>query len=82
MVCNTKQQQLILVSKSKKKKFLSVANRIISVGEHKRAERIASLFDNPLETKIVKADRGYITFTGTYRKVPISIIVTGIVSER
>eukprot|EP00358_Blepharisma_japonicum_P002906 CAMPEP_0202949030 /NCGR_PEP_ID=MMETSP1395-20130829/14873_1 /ASSEMBLY_ACC=CAM_ASM_000871 /TAXON_ID=5961 /ORGANISM="Blepharisma japonicum, Strain Stock R1072" /LENGTH=265 /DNA_ID=CAMNT_0049651679 /DNA_START=68 /DNA_END=861 /DNA_ORIENTATION=- len=54
-----------------------VANRILSVGDAGRAERIARLFDDPESTKIVKSERMFTTYTGTYKGVPISIIVTG-----
>jgi len=54
-----------------------VANRILSVGDSGRAERIAKLLDNPEKNFVRTSTRGFITYTGTKNKVPISIIATG-----
>ncbi|RUP44154.1 nucleoside phosphorylase domain-containing protein [Jimgerdemannia flammicorona] len=57
------------------------ANRIITVGDHVRARRIAKLLDGP-EVKgrtvfELVSQRGFTTFTGTYQGVPVSIIAIG-----
>lgn len=54
-----------------------VANRILSVGDHGRALRISNMLDDPEKTKKVGSDRGFITYTGTYKGIPVSIIATG-----
>ncbi len=47
-----------------------VANRVLSVGDSARAERIAKLFDGG-KAKVVVAPRGFVTHTGTYNGVPV-----------
>lgn len=54
-----------------------MANRILSVGDHGRAERIAKLLDSAVPVSIIRSTRGFITFTGAYKGVPVSIIGTG-----
>ena len=58
-----------------------VAPRILSVGDAGRAERISTQFDGGRATRKVVSSRGFITFTGNYRGVPISIIATGMGSS-
>ena len=54
-----------------------VANRILSVGDLRRAELLKSLLDSDSEVKEIKSYRGFVTFTGSYKGVQISIIATG-----
>jgi uridine phosphorylase len=55
-----------------------VANRILTVGDHVRAKRIAQLLDSeeeaghPVFEKL--SQRGFLTITGRYKGVPVSII--------
>ena len=52
-----------------------VANRVVTVGDPKRARLLASFFDRPgfeLET-----NRGFTTHTGTYRGVALTVVATG-----
>lgn len=51
------------------------ANRIITVGDCHRARRIATLFDH--EPTEIESKRGFLTLTGTYQNVPVSIISIG-----
>lgn len=59
-----------------------VANRILSVGDMGRADRIAHQLDNYGTTgagapiKVV-APRGFVTYTGTYKGVQVTILATG-----
>ncbi|CEG83839.1 hypothetical protein RMATCC62417_17708 [Rhizopus microsporus] len=58
-----------------------VANRILTVGDHVRAKRIAQLLDSeeeaghPVFEKL--SQRGFLTITGRYKGVPVSIIAIG-----
>jgi uridine phosphorylase len=52
-----------------------VANRVLSVGDQGRAERIAGLLDPGSVVKI-PSDRGYCTYTGTFRGVKVTIVAT------
>jgi len=54
-----------------------VANRILSVGDSGRALRIARLLDEPQQNLVVKTDKDFTTYTGTFRGIPVSIIATG-----
>lgn len=57
-----------------------VAPRILSVGDEARASRIAALLEPPSGESVVRvtrSSRGFVTHTGTFRKIPISIVVTG-----
>jgi uridine phosphorylase len=56
-----------------------VANRIIVVGAHKRAESIATLLDNSTETIKVCSNRGFMTITGNFLGVRVSIVAIGMV---
>jgi uridine phosphorylase len=57
-----------------------LANRVITVGSQKRAEKIAAFCDGGLAnmTKIVSG-RGFCTLTGTYNGVPVSVVSIGMV---
>ena len=56
-----------------------VANRILSVGDHSRAGALAALLDpapgggEPFRRE---SSRGFVTYTGRYRGVPVSIVAT------
>lgn len=55
---------------------------MLSVGDTGRAERIARQLDNygssgPLAPLKLVAARGFVTYTGTYKGVPVTIIATG-----
>ncbi|KAJ3410875.1 hypothetical protein HDV05_003130 [Chytridiales sp. JEL 0842] len=54
-----------------------VANNIITVGEHGRAELIARWLDPSPALIRVHSKRGYLTITGAYKGVPVSIIAIG-----
>ncbi|KAH7106329.1 purine and uridine phosphorylase [Auriculariales sp. MPI-PUGE-AT-0066] len=55
-----------------------IANRVITVGHPTRARNIAKNFDGGLETTFkVESDRGFVTFTGRYNGVPVSVIAIG-----
>jgi len=53
-----------------------VSNRILSVGDAGRAKMLAALLDDPGNVYVI-SNRGFIVFTGTFHKVPVSIIATG-----
>jgi len=53
-----------------------VANRILSVGDSSRAQMLSLMLDNPANLLII-ANRGFTVYTGTFQKVPITIIATG-----
>lgn len=57
-----------------------MANRVISVGDHKRAAVVAQQLDNPETTFVHTSKRGFTVYTGTKNNVPISVIATGMVS--
>lgn len=48
--------------------------RILSVGDAGRGERISSYLEN---LRIINSTRGFLTYSGTFEGVPVSIIVTG-----
>ncbi|KAI7903983.1 nucleoside phosphorylase domain-containing protein [Cokeromyces recurvatus] len=58
-----------------------VANRVITVGDHVRARRIAKLLDSeeecghPIFEK--QSQRGFLTITGRYKGVPVTIMAIG-----
>ncbi|KAL9646710.1 hypothetical protein ABK040_001133 [Willaertia magna] len=54
-----------------------LANRIITVGDLKRAERYAENFDSGSVSVRHLSDRGFFTITGTFKGVPVSIIGIG-----
>jgi uridine phosphorylase len=53
-----------------------VANRILSVGDASRAKMLSLMLDNPTNLLII-SNRGFTVYTGTFQKVPITIIATG-----
>lgn len=48
-----------------------VAARILSVGDTARAERISKLMDGGKASRVIVAPRGFVTYTGTYKGVPV-----------
>jgi len=54
-----------------------VANRIVTVGSASRAQSIASFLDVTPKLFTLSSERGFITITGRYKAVPISIISIG-----
>jgi len=51
-----------------------VANRILIVDEVDRATILSKKLDNP-DNLLVISNRGFITYSGTYNKIPLSIIL-------
>lgn len=51
--------------------------RILSVGDTGRAERIAALFDEGAPRLRVVSSRGFVTHTGFFKGVRVSVIATG-----
>jgi uridine phosphorylase len=59
-----------------------VANRVITVGDPARAYKLAQYLDEPKEKLlIVSSSRGFLTITGHFNKVPVSIVAIGMVSS-
>jgi uridine phosphorylase len=54
-----------------------IANRIVTVGTESRAEKIASFFDASPAPKRIKSGRGFLTITGAYNGVPVSVSAIG-----
>ena len=54
-----------------------VENTVIIVGDPYRAKKVASLFDKG-SIRIEQINREFHTFTGSYKKLPITVISTGI----
>lgn len=54
-----------------------VASRVLSVGDAGRAERISKLFDQDAPVNKITSSRGFITYTGKFKGVPVSVIATG-----
>ncbi|RDB29910.1 Purine nucleoside phosphorylase DeoD-type [Hypsizygus marmoreus] len=54
-----------------------VANRIITVGSPSRAQAIATFLDESPKPFVLSSERGFLTITGRYKTVPISIISIG-----
>ncbi|KIP03523.1 hypothetical protein PHLGIDRAFT_94653, partial [Phlebiopsis gigantea 11061_1 CR5-6] len=54
-----------------------VANRIITVGSPSRAERIATFLDASPKPFRLATERGFLTITGRYGGVPLSIVSIG-----
>lgn len=54
-----------------------VANRIITVGSPSRAERIAGFLDASPKPFRLATERGFLTITGRYQGVPLSIVSIG-----
>ena len=53
-----------------------VANRLLFVGDPRRAEILASLLD--VIDGVYQSDRGFLTYTGIKNKVPVTIMYIGI----
>jgi len=53
-----------------------VANRILSVGDSARAKMISMMLDNP-DNLLIISNRGFTVYTGTFQKVPVTVIATG-----
>ncbi|KAG1741620.1 purine and uridine phosphorylase [Suillus lakei] len=54
-----------------------VANRIITVGSISRAEGIAKMLDASPKLFSLYSERGFLTITGCYKSVPVSIVCIG-----
>ncbi|KAF8717560.1 hypothetical protein AX14_012156 [Amanita brunnescens Koide BX004] len=54
-----------------------VANRIITVGSHARARTLQTLLDAEPAPFVLASERGFLTITGRYKRVPISIVSIG-----
>ncbi|TDL22442.1 purine and uridine phosphorylase [Rickenella mellea] len=53
-----------------------VANRVVTVGSPSRAEAIAGMLDDEQPYKIL-SERGFLTITGRYKGIPVSIVSIG-----
>ena len=58
-----------------------LAPRILSVGDAGRAERIAALFDAHAPVTRVASSRGFVTHTGCFGGVRVSVVCTGMGSS-
>jgi uridine phosphorylase len=54
-----------------------VAARVVTVGDPSRAATLAGFFDRPESTLVLQTNRGFTTYTGSYRGVPVSVVATG-----
>lgn len=54
-----------------------VANRILSVGDHGRAQRLAALLDGGQPEVTIPSTRGFIVHSGHFKGVPVSVVGTG-----
>ncbi|KAH9475776.1 Purine nucleoside phosphorylase DeoD-type [Psilocybe cubensis] len=54
-----------------------VANRIVTVGSPSRANTVASFLDAKPKPFVLNSERGFLTITGRYKGVPVSIISIG-----
>ena len=52
-----------------------VSNTVLLVGDPKRAEKVAKYFDS---ITLTKSNREFITYTGVYKNLPITVMSTGI----
>jgi len=50
--------------------------RVITVGAVDRAQKIAALFDSGVFSQIMSS-RGFTTYNGTYKGVPVSVVAIG-----
>lgn len=55
----------------------NVANRILSVGDHGRAQRLAALLDGGQPEATTPSTRGFIVHSGHFKGVPVSVVGTG-----
>ncbi|KAF8220001.1 purine and uridine phosphorylase [Tricholoma matsutake] len=58
-----------------------VANRVLTVGSPSRANAVATLLDASPKPLVLSSERGFLTFTGRYKGIPISIISIGMGSS-
>ena len=56
-----------------------IANRILSVGDAGRAERLAKALYDGGKFAVHGSSRGFAVYTGMHKDVPISIVATGMV---
>lgn len=54
-----------------------VANRIVTVGDQSRARRVAKHFDGGKPIFEFESQRNFLTLTGTFKGVPISVVSIG-----
>ncbi|PPQ90719.1 hypothetical protein CVT25_005027 [Psilocybe cyanescens] len=54
-----------------------VANRIVTVGSPSRANTVASFLDAQPKPFVLNSERGFLTITGRYKGIPISIVSIG-----
>lgn len=54
-----------------------IANRIVTVGDPKRARTIAASFDVSPKPFELLSERGFLTITGRYHGVPVTVIAIG-----
>ncbi|KAK2462652.1 hypothetical protein APHAL10511_005385 [Amanita phalloides] len=54
-----------------------IANRIITVGSHSRARALQTLLDTKPTPFVLSSERGFVTVTGRYRGIPVSIVSIG-----
>lgn len=54
-----------------------IANRIVTVGDPKRARTIAAHFDRSPKPFELLSERGFLTITGRFNGVPVSVIAIG-----
>jgi len=54
-----------------------VANRIVTIGSTSRAHRIAAMLDAQPKRFELSSERGFLTITGRYKGVPVSIVCIG-----
>jgi uridine phosphorylase len=52
-----------------------IAHNVLLCGDYVRAEKISKFFDR---IKLRKQNREFVTYTGTYKKIPVSVMATGI----
>ncbi|EIN14751.1 purine and uridine phosphorylase [Punctularia strigosozonata HHB-11173 SS5] len=58
-------------------RYGEVANRIVTVGSPSRAHGIASFLDSSPKPFTLTSERGFLTITGRYKGVPVSIVSIG-----
>lgn len=69
-----------------------LCNLVVTVGDEQRARTVAGLFDGAIDTGSAASSiaslanvfahrslRGFVTYTGTYRGTPVSVVAIGIV---
>jgi len=52
-----------------------IAERVIIAGDPARVEQVSKMLENP---RVVNTNRGFLTYTGKYRGVPITVATHGI----